>query len=288
MAARMSALAARRISQGKIFYVFTKWLGQGKLARVDGKPVMEARSQSRQPALHDGARRVHMSAFDILRPEEGRYAEAPKFGFTSFTQLRGVLVAFCGENLKFGLGGPKSAVAARRVVRRAAAADHFTGKSGVIARYCRSSRARCAAAGGDRNWQGRATSSVGISSSSVALRWAKCRQLPRRQQLLPNSDRARLKRPNCVIWCSGRGCEPIRSTSTRRRSKDDEDGQRSVEINFACSKPVAGAEKAWATAAAIADGVVIARDLVNEPANVLYPIEFARRTSALSKLGVDR
>jgi leucyl aminopeptidase len=32
--------------------------------------------------------------------------------------------------------------------------------------------------------------------------------------------------------------------------------------------------------------VVIARDLVNEPANVLYPVEFARRTSALSKLGV--
>ena len=36
----------------------------------------------------------------------------------------------------------------------------------------------------------------------------------------------------------------------------------------------------------IADGVVIARDLVNEPANVLYPGEFARRASGLKKLGV--
>ena len=31
---------------------------------------------------------------------------------------------------------------------------------------------------------------------------------------------------------------------------------------------------------------MIARDLVNEPANVLYPVEFARRASTLSKLGV--
>src|SRR5208282_1002728 len=55
--------------------------------------------------------------------------------------------------------------------------------------------------------------------------------------------------------------------------------------NFACSNP-ASAEKAWARGVAIADGVVLARDLVNEPANVLYPGEFARRVSGLTKLGV--
>ena len=32
----------------------------------------------------------------------------------------------------------------------------------------------------------------------------------------------------------------------------------------------------------------MARDLVNEPANVLYPEEFARRAVALKKLGVAR
>jgi leucyl aminopeptidase len=37
---------------------------------------------------------------------------------------------------------------------------------------------------------------------------------------------------------------------------------------------------------AVGDGVVMARDLVNEPANVLYPGEFARRASGLRKLGV--
>ena len=36
----------------------------------------------------------------------------------------------------------------------------------------------------------------------------------------------------------------------------------------------------------MANGVLIARDLVNEPANVLFPEEFARRAGNLKKLGV--
>ena len=37
----------------------------------------------------------------------------------------------------------------------------------------------------------------------------------------------------------------------------------------------------------VADGVEMARDLVNEPPNVLFPEEFARRASGLRKLGVE-
>ena len=49
----------------------------------------------------------------------------------------------------------------------------------------------------------------------------------------------------------------------------------------------AAAKKAHAGLAAVADGIFLARDLVNEPPNVLYPAEFARRAkAALSKLGV--
>ena len=33
--------------------------------------------------------------------------------------------------------------------------------------------------------------------------------------------------------------------------------------------------------------MILARDLVNEPANVLYPVEFARRASAVEKVGVE-
>ena len=34
------------------------------------------------------------------------------------------------------------------------------------------------------------------------------------------------------------------------------------------------------------DAVFFTRDLVSEPANVLYPVEFARRAKELTKLGV--
>ena len=47
------------------------------------------------------------------------------------------------------------------------------------------------------------------------------------------------------------------------------------------------AKAAWATQGAVADGVLMARDLVNEPANVLGPVEFADRVKALKAVGVD-
>src|SRR5262249_4972452 len=45
-------------------------------------------------------------------------------------------------------------------------------------------------------------------------------------------------------------------------------------------------QRAWRRRSAVAEGVMLARDLVNEPPNVLYPEEFARRASALKKTGV--
>jgi leucyl aminopeptidase len=48
----------------------------------------------------------------------------------------------------------------------------------------------------------------------------------------------------------------------------------------------AKARAAWRSRAAIVDGVVMARDLVNEPANVLGPVEFAKEASSLKSLGV--
>lgn len=47
------------------------------------------------------------------------------------------------------------------------------------------------------------------------------------------------------------------------------------------------AKKVWSSAEAIAAGVCVARDLVNEPGNILGPVEFADRTKALADLGVD-
>ncbi len=46
------------------------------------------------------------------------------------------------------------------------------------------------------------------------------------------------------------------------------------------------AAAAYAALAAVADGVELTRDLVTEPANVLYPEEFAERAAELKKLGL--
>ena len=46
------------------------------------------------------------------------------------------------------------------------------------------------------------------------------------------------------------------------------------------------AEAAWKTAEAVAAGVEFTRDLVTEPAHMLYPAEFAERLEGLKKLGL--
>src|ERR1700691_284393 len=56
--------------------------------------------------------------------------DAQKFGFTAFAHLRGVLVVFCGENLKLGPATQKALSLLGDLLRRAAAADRFTGKNG--------------------------------------------------------------------------------------------------------------------------------------------------------------
>lgn len=47
------------------------------------------------------------------------------------------------------------------------------------------------------------------------------------------------------------------------------------------------ATKAFKRLSGLADAVIFARDLVSEPANILYPEEFARRVKALSSLGLE-
>jgi leucyl aminopeptidase len=71
----------------------------------------------------------------------------------------------------------------------------------------------------------------------------------------------------------------------KTKRKDDEKLPEKRSMTVAVGD-VAAVRKAYAAREAIAGGVLMARDLVNEPANVLYPEEFARRAQALKKTGV--
>lgn len=72
----------------------------------------------------------------------------------------------------------------------------------------------------------------------------------------------------------------------RYRTTDPEERIQVLKKVVVATDDVAGAKKAFAKLAAVGEGVFLARDLVNEPPNVLYPAEFARRAKALTKLGV--
>jgi leucyl aminopeptidase len=75
---------------------------------------------------------------------------------------------------------------------------------------------------------------------------------------------------------------------TRKREEEPaeneaRDGLSTLTVH--CAKPDAAA-KAFAGRRALADGVFLARDLVNEPANMLGPVEFAERLSDLTQAGL--
>ena len=73
----------------------------------------------------------------------------------------------------------------------------------------------------------------------------------------------------------------------RYRSKEKPEKKPSVtKVRIVCADPDA-ATAAYEPLAALADGVTFARDLVSEPANVLYPEEFARRVKELQSLGLE-
>ncbi|MCX5519381.1 leucyl aminopeptidase [Kaistia defluvii] len=73
-----------------------------------------------------------------------------------------------------------------------------------------------------------------------------------------------------------------------KAGKDGENGKTSkghVKLDIVGSE-ASKAKKAWVARSAIAEGALLARELVNEPANVLGPVEFAEKAAALEALGV--
>ena len=71
-----------------------------------------------------------------------------------------------------------------------------------------------------------------------------------------------------------------------RTKEKDEDKPTLAALTAMCADPKA-AEADHAPLAAIAAGVEFTRDLVSEPANVVYPESFAERVEGLASLGVD-
>src|SRR3984957_1916043 len=196
--------------------------------------------------------------------------DAPKLGFTPFAPLRGVLVVFCGENLKFGSATQRALAPLGDLVRRAAAANRFTGKNGttldiVAPTELKLPRLVVVGTGKDSELKRKDVVKLG----GIAM--GKVPAVAAEATIFAEFASGALKGDQVADLVLGARLRAYTFDRYKTKRKDDD------------NRP----KKAGANAAAIADGVVIARDLVNEPANVLYPAEFARRTSSLSKLGVN-
>jgi leucyl aminopeptidase len=209
---------------------------------------------------------------------------APTFAFTTFARPRGVLVVFTEENLKFGPTTQRVLAPMRDSLRRAAAADRFSGKSGTALDIVAPSgldAPRLVVIGiGKAN---ELKSKDIIKLGGIAM--GKVPAVAPAATVFAEFAAGPLKANQVADLALGARLRAYRFDLYKTKRKDDDDRPAKVDVNFASSNPAA-AEKAWAAAGAIADGVILARDLVNEPANVLYPGELARRASNLSKLGV--
>jgi leucyl aminopeptidase len=213
-------------------------------------------------------------------------SDAVKVGFVPFsTARRGILVVFCDDALKFGAATRKTLGRAANLVRRAADTNRFKGKSGstldiLAPEGLKASRLIVVGAGKlsaikDNDFLklgGAAAGKLRAGNDAVTI----IAELP---------DGA-MKPDQAAAVASGVLLRAYKFDRYKTKKKDGEEAALRADISLAVGDATA-ARKAFAPDAHIVDGVITARDLVNEPPNVLFPVEFARRANQLRKLGVD-
>jgi leucyl aminopeptidase len=213
-------------------------------------------------------------------------SDAVKVGFVPFSAIsRGILVVFCDDMLKFGDAASKALGAAVDLAARVAAANRFKGKSGttldiLAPQGLKASRlivvgvGKLSAIKNDDFLKlgGVIAGKLGAGGEAVTV----VADLP---------DGA-MKPGQAAEIAAGVRLRAYKFDRYKTKKKDGEEPASRAEVSLAVGD-VGAARKAFAPDGHIVDGVILARELVNEPPNVLFPIEFARRAAQLRKVGVD-
>ncbi|MBF9232267.1 leucyl aminopeptidase [Microvirga alba] len=196
----------------------------------------------------------------------------------------GDLIVFVGENLKptpavAKLIGPKAV----ELIARAAAAENFKGKAKsamviVAPSAVAVDRLVVIGAGGEKD--------------RANVDWAQLGGLVA-SKVNGKSAVAVLDLPGVEITPDDAadvalGAQLRRYSFDRYKTKKDEAKTNGAggKLSLSVADPTA-VKKAYKAREGVAGGITIARDLVNEPPNVLGPREFAAKAEALSKLGVE-
>jgi len=212
-------------------------------------------------------------------------SDAVKVGFVPFSAVpRGILVVFCDDELKFGPVTGKALGKARDLIKRAATASLFKGKVGGVLDILapeglKVSRLIVIGAGKVSalkmndflKFGGLAAGKLQPGNGAMTI-----------MAELPGSA---MTDEQVVAVASGLRLRAYKFDRYKTKKKEGEEGSVHADISLAVDD-VAAAKKVFAPAGHVVDGVIMARDLVNEPPNVLYPEEFARRATQLRKLGV--
>jgi leucyl aminopeptidase len=211
--------------------------------------------------------------------------DAVKVGFVPFSApVRGILLVFCDHQLEFGPSTRKVLGAGVALVRRAAETNQFKGKNGaaldiLAPEGLKASRLIVVGVGKladlkDNDFLklgGTVAGKLGAGNGAVSI----VAELPS----------GAMKADQAAAVASGIRLRAYKFDRYKTKKKEGEEAALRADISIAVAD-VAAARKAFAPKAHVIEGVITARDLVNEPPNVLYPVEFARRASQLRKLGV--
>jgi leucyl aminopeptidase len=212
--------------------------------------------------------------------------DAVKVGFVPFSSApRGILVVFCDDALKFGSATRKALGDATDVVGRAAATNRFKGKSGSALDILAPEglkAARLIVVGAGKLSAIKDYDFLKLGGAVAGKLHAGADEVT----IIAELPTGALKPDQAAAVASGVRLRAYKFDRYKTRKKDGEDAALRSDVSIAVGD-VAAARKAFAPDAHIVDGVIIARELVNEPPNVLFPVEFARRASQLRKLGVD-
>jgi leucyl aminopeptidase len=197
---------------------------------------------------------------------------------------KGVLIVFCDDALKMGATTGKLLGDAADVVARAAEADGFTGKSGSaldIIAPTGLKAARLIVIGVGKASELKAKDFLKLGGIALGRVPSAAKQATISAEL----PAAAMSAEAIAGLATGATLRAYSFDRYKTKKKEGEDKRTSLALTIATANPAA-AKRAWSASEGLAEGVVLARDLINEPANVLYPEEFARRVTALRKLGV--
>jgi leucyl aminopeptidase len=198
---------------------------------------------------------------------------------------KGVLIVFCDDGLKYGSAARKALEPTGDLTGRAAAAEHFKGKNGSALEIVAPAGLDVARLVGPGVGKARDLKERDlVKLGGIAM--GKIPAMASTATIIADLPGGAMKPDQVAELALGIRLRAYAFDRYKTKRKDDEDAAKEVKVTVAVAGP-SGVEKAFAPHDAVANGVVLARDLVNEPANVLYPEELARRAGNLKKHGVQ-